>query len=93
MAFGVMEAVRDHHLRIPEDISIVGFDDVPQATQVHPPLTTVRQPLEQMGRAAAQLLLELIQEPDRLPPRIELPTELAIRATTQKPKDRISQPG
>lgn len=90
MAFGVMEAVRDHHLRIPEDISIVGFDDVPQATQVHPPLTTVRQPLEQMGRAAAQLLLELIQEPDRLPPRIELPTELAIRATTQKPKDRIS---
>ncbi len=89
MAFGVMEAVRDHHLRIPEDISIVGFDDVPQATQVHPPLTTVRQPLEQMGRAAVRLLLELIQEPDRLPPRIELPTELAIRATTQKPRDRI----
>jgi LacI family transcriptional regulator len=89
MAFGVMEAVRDHHLRIPEDVSIVGFDDIPQATQVHPPLTTVRQPLEQMGRAAARLLLELIQEPDRLPPRIELPTEVAIRATTQKPRDRI----
>jgi LacI family transcriptional regulator len=89
MAFGVMEGVRDHHLRIPEDISIVGFDDVPQATQVHPPLTTVRQPLEQMGRAAARLLLELIQEPDRPPPRIELPTEIAIRATAQKPRDRI----
>ena len=89
MAFGVMEAVRDHHLRIPDDISIVGFDDVPQATQVHPPLTTVHQPLEQMGRAAARLLLEIIQEPDRPPPRIELATELAIRATTQKPKDRI----
>jgi LacI family transcriptional regulator len=89
MAFGVMEAVRDHHLRIPEDISIVGFDDVPQATQVHPPLTTVRQPLEQMGREATRLLLDLIHEPDRPPPRIELPTELAIRATTQKPRDRI----
>jgi LacI family transcriptional regulator len=90
MAFGVMEAVRDHHLRIPEDISIIGFDDVPQATQVHPPLTTVRQPLEQMGHAAARLLLEIIQDHDRPPQRIELPTELAIRATTQKPRDRIS---
>lgn len=89
MAFGVMEAVRDHHLRIPEDISIVGFDDVPQATQVHPQLTTVRQPLEQMGRAAARLLLEIIHEPDRPPQRIELPTELVVRATTQKPRDRI----
>ena len=89
MAFGTMEAARDHHLRIPEDISIVGFDDVPQATQVHPPLTTVRQPLEQMGRAAAKLLIEIIQEPERPPQRIELPTELVIRATTQKPRDRI----
>lgn len=89
MAFGVMEAVRDHHLRIPEDISIVGFDDVPQATQVHPTLTTVRQPLEQMGRAAARLLLELVQDPERPPPRIELPTELVIRSTAQKPRDRI----
>jgi LacI family transcriptional regulator len=88
MAFGVMEAVRDHHLRIPDDISIVGFDDVPQATQVHPPLTTVRQPLEQMGRAGARLLLEIIQDPEHLLPRIELPTELAIRATAQKPRDR-----
>jgi LacI family transcriptional regulator len=89
MAFGIMEAVRDHHLRIPDDISIVGFDDVPQATQVHPPLTTVRQPLEQMGRAAAKLLLEIIAEPDNPLPRIELPTELVIRATAQKPRDRI----
>jgi LacI family transcriptional regulator len=88
MAFGVMEAVRDHHLRIPEDISIVGFDDVPQATQVHPPLTTVRQPLEAMGRAAARLLLEIIEDPEALSQRIELPTELAIRLTSQKPKDR-----
>ncbi len=90
MAFGVMEAARDHHLRIPEDISIIGFDDVPQATQVHPPLTTVRQPLEQMGRAAAKLLVEIIAAPDGLPQRIELPTELVIRSTTQKPRDRTS---
>lgn len=90
MAFGAMEAVRDHHLKIPDDVSIVGFDDIPQATQVHPPLTTVRQPLEQMGRAASRLLLEIIHEQDRAPQRIELATELAIRATTQKPKDRIS---
>ncbi|MCL4394950.1 MAG: LacI family transcriptional regulator [Chloroflexi bacterium] len=86
-AFGVMEAVRDHQLRIPDDISIVGFDDVPQATQVHPPLTTVRQPLEQMGRAAARLLLKIIQEPKHPAQRVDLPTELVIRETTRKPRD------
>lgn len=86
-AFGVMEAVREQHLRIPDDVSIVGFDDVPQATQVHPPLTTVRQPLEQMGRAAARLLLKIIEEPNHPAQRIELPTELVIRETTRKPRD------
>jgi LacI family transcriptional regulator len=65
-------------------------DDVLQATQVHPPLTTVRQPLEQMGRAAARLLLAIIQKPKRPPQRVELPTELMVRATTEKPRDRIS---
>lgn len=79
MAFGVMEAVRDRALRIPDDISIVGFDDIPQATFVHPPLTTVRQPLEEMGRTAARNLLAVIGDPDQTPERIELPTELIIR--------------
>src|SRR5262249_23523905 len=50
MAMGAMDAVRSRGLRIPGDLSILGFDDIPQAAQVRPALTTVRQPLEQMGR-------------------------------------------
>ena len=81
MAFGVMEAVRDCGLRIPGDISVIGFDDIPQTTHVHPPLTTIRQPLEQMGRIATRMLLEQIGNPAAEPARIELPTELIIRAS------------
>jgi LacI family transcriptional regulator len=83
MAFGVMEAVRDRGLRIPEDISIIGFDNIPQAVQVSPQLTTVQQPLAEMGREAARQLLELIQEPDRPYAHVELPTQLMVRASTR----------
>jgi LacI family transcriptional regulator len=86
-AFGVMEAVRDHGLQIPRDVSIVGFDDIPQAAHVHPPLTTVRQPLEEMGRRAARLLLKYIAQPAAEVERIELPTELIIRKSCQPLSD------
>ena len=85
MAMGVMDAVRSRGLRIPEDISILGFDDVPQAALVRPALTTVRQPLEQMGRIAAQMLLDRLKNPDQPITRIELPTELIIRESTSSP--------
>lgn len=85
MAFGVMEAVRDHGLRIPEDISIIGFDDIPQAASVHPPLTTIRQPLEEMGRVAAQLLLEIIENDNQPGKHIALPTQLIVRHSCQAP--------
>jgi LacI family transcriptional regulator len=78
-AFGAMDAVREFGLRIPEDISVIGFDDIPQASLVYPKLTTVRQPLEQMGRVAVKLLLEQIEDPSRPPQRITLPTELVVR--------------
>jgi LacI family transcriptional regulator len=86
MAFGAMEAVRNHDLRIPEDVSILGFDDIPQAAHVHPGLTTIRQPLEQMGRLATQMLLRKIEDPDFAGDRIELPTTLVIRESCQPPK-------
>jgi LacI family transcriptional regulator len=89
-AFGVMEAVRDMGKRIPDDISIVGFDDIPQASQVNPPLTTVRQPLAEMGVTATRMLLELIANRDRPAQRIELPTELIIRASTRVLNDKAS---
>lgn len=83
-AFGAMEAARECGKRIPDDISIIGFDDIPQAAQVHPPLTTIRQPLEDMGRRAVRMLLEIIENPERPPEKIELPTELVVRESTRK---------
>jgi LacI family transcriptional regulator len=85
-AFGVMEAVREHGLRIPEDVSILGFDDISQAAHVHPPLTTVRQPLEEMGRSATRMLLEHISDPLHPPERVELPTELVLRQSCCREK-------
>lgn len=84
MAFGVIDAARDRGLRLPDDLSIVGFDDVPQAAAVHPALTTVRQPLEQMGRVATQMLLRLIEDPNTVAARVELPTELIVRHSCQR---------
>lgn len=83
MAFGVMEAARERGLRIPEDLSIVGFDDIPQANSLHPALTTVHQPLEEMGRVATQMLFGYLADPIRTDERIELPTRLVIRNSCQ----------
>ncbi|MBN2469827.1 MAG: LacI family DNA-binding transcriptional regulator [Anaerolineae bacterium] len=78
-AFGAMDAARECGFRIPDDISIVGFDDVPQASLVYPKLTTVRQPLVEMGRVAVKMLLEQIADPSLPPQRVELATQLIIR--------------
>jgi DNA-binding LacI/PurR family transcriptional regulator len=83
IAIGAAQAAERLGRRIPDDLSVVGFDDVPRAAAWDPPLTTVRQPLVDKGRAAADLLLELI---DGHPPRrIELPIELVVRASTAPP--------
>jgi LacI family transcriptional regulator len=81
MAFGVMEAIREAGLRIPADVSVLGFDDIPQATGVSPMLTTVRQPLEEMGRQAVRMLMAYIDDPGRPYEYRELPTELVMRGS------------
>jgi LacI family transcriptional regulator len=87
MAMGAMDAVRNRGLRIPDDVSVVGFDDIPQAALVRPGLTTVNQPLEKMGRVATQMLLDLFRKEDKPDDnRIELPTELVIRESCQPPR-------
>jgi len=78
-AFGAMDAVREAGLSVPEDISILGFDDIPQASFSYPKLTTVRQPLDQMGRVAVKLLMEQLTQPDNTPKRITLATTLIKR--------------
>ena len=81
-AFGLYEAARQRGLRVPQDLSVVGFDDLPVARWVSPPLTTVRQPLAEMGRAAAQMLDGLIDGLPLRTNRVELSTELIVREST-----------
>jgi LacI family xylobiose transport system transcriptional regulator len=87
-ALGVYQAAREARLHIPEDLSVVGFDDLPVAPWVGPPLTTVRQPLVQMAVAAARLVLRLANGEQPTQTRLELATELIVRASTAPPKDR-----
>ncbi len=84
-AFGVAEAARVTGRRIPEELSVVGFDDLPISRWFSPPLTTVRQPLAEMGRIAAAMLAALIEgrEPDGR--QVELATELVVRSSTAPP--------
>lgn len=78
-AFGVLDAIHEAGLRIPEDISVVGFDDIPLASLVYPKLTTVRQPLVQIGQVAVRLLLEKLENPEKEARRVTLATELVVR--------------
>ncbi|HZN77391.1 MAG TPA: LacI family DNA-binding transcriptional regulator [Micromonosporaceae bacterium] len=84
MAFGVYEAVRQRGLRVPGDISVVGFDDLPEVRWASPPMTTVRQPLAEMGLLAARTVLRLAQGEDIESPRVELATDLVVRDSTAR---------
>ncbi len=79
MALGVYEAVRKAGRRVPEHVSVVGFDDLPEAQWASPPLTTVCQPLTQMGRMAMRMALSLVDGETVESPRVELATELVVR--------------
>jgi LacI family transcriptional regulator len=85
IAVGAMRAARERGLRVPQDLSIVGFDDIKYATVVSPRLTTVRQPLAEMGRTAVGLLLRLLEPRRSGPLQIELPTRLVVRGSTGPP--------
>jgi LacI family transcriptional regulator len=84
-ALGVYEAARQLGLRVPQDLSVIGFDDLPVARWVSPPLTTVRQPLAEMGRTAAAMLGDLIEGRPLNSRRVELTTELVVRESTARP--------
>ena len=86
-ALGVYQAAREAGLRIPEDLSVVGFDDVPVVAWVDPPMTTVHQPLTEMAVAAAELALALGR--GEQPPQIgiEIATTLTVRNSTAPPKN------
>jgi DNA-binding LacI/PurR family transcriptional regulator len=95
MAIGVMWAAREVGLRIPEDLSIVGFDDLDVAPHSNPPLTTVHQPIRQKGEEAARLLIRMVASPDiDRPEHRTLDTRLIIRGSTARaPVRGASEPG
>ena len=78
MAVGALRSLAEAGRRVPEDVAVVGYDDDPIAATTNPPLTSVRQPIEEMGREMARLLLE----PDPQPRRVILTTELQVRRSS-----------
>ena len=86
MSIGVVSALRERGLRVPEDVSIVGFDDVPEAGYLSPPLTTVRQDFAALGELIMQKVLIAVEEPDSATEDTPLPTHLIVRQSTAPPQ-------
>ena len=87
-AIGAIRAFRDHNIRVPEDVSIVGFDDIQGAAFHNPSLTTIRQPLHNMGTTAARILLQRLRGLKEYPEQIAIVPELIIRESTLPPNPR-----
>jgi LacI family xylobiose transport system transcriptional regulator len=85
-ALGLYEAARELGLRIPDDVSVVGFDDLPVARWVGPPLTTIRQPLSEMAATAARMVIDLARGRTPAASRVELATRLVERSSTAPPR-------
>ena len=82
MAAGALQALRVGRRRVPDDVAVVGFDDSPLAATTQPPLSSVRQPIEEMGREMVRLLVESMERPDPVPRHVVLGTELVRRASS-----------
>jgi LacI family transcriptional regulator len=81
-AAGALEAIKGAGMAVPEDVALAGFDDLPVASELDPPLTTIRQGVHGQGIEAASALLSLLESPEGGPRRVLLPTELVIRQST-----------
>jgi len=86
LAVGALRALRERGLRVPEDVSLAGFDDIHLAAQLYPPLTTADIHGHELGQRAAQLLFARIQDPEREPIHVTIHTELVIRQSTARVK-------
>jgi len=82
MAIGILRALTEHGLRVPEDVSLIGFDDITLCQYTAPQLTTVRQDREAVGRGAVARLIDLIERAEEVSPLI-LPTQLVVRKSTR----------
>ena len=82
MAVGAIKAARDFGRRVPKDLAVVGFDDIPLASYFDPPLTTIRQDIFEHGRQGARLLIEKIKNPSSPLERVVIPPELVVRESS-----------
>ena len=82
MALETLAVANELGIRVPEDLSLVGFDNVPDSVMAEPSLTTINQPIQEMGRLSIEILLQLMagEEPDEL--HVTLPTQLVVRQST-----------
>jgi len=87
IALQTMKALKELGYRLPEDISVIGFDDVSEASQSEPPLTTIRQPIDKAAEAACRYLFACREEKTIKPLRLTLETELILRGSTASPKE------
>jgi len=85
MAFGLIRALHEHGLRVPQDVSVVGFDDIALSEFLSPPLTTVRQDFRRIGAELVRLVLEQLRSKESARTRVLIPTELIVRGTTAAP--------
>ena len=81
VAAGVMRELRRNGFAIPDDVAVIGFDNLPVAQATEPPLTTVQQPFFEMGAESAQILVRKLEGDRRTTERRTLPTELVVRAS------------
>jgi len=84
MALGAMRAVREAGKRIPQDVSVLGFDDIPEAAYFDPPLTTVVQDFGLLGRKSLEELLRLVKEPQERVRHVVFQPQLVVRGTTAR---------
>ena len=87
-AYGAMRAIHEANLRIPEDVAVVGFDDIPASARTTPALTTVRQPVQQMGSKAAEVLINVIENDITATQKLIMDTELVVRESCGASKRR-----
>jgi LacI family transcriptional regulator len=81
MAFGALRALREVGLSVPDDVAVLGFDDLPTSALSDPPLTTIRQPIRRVGAQAVEILIDILTNGPEPPRRITLSTELVIRSS------------
>jgi LacI family transcriptional regulator len=84
-AIAAMEAARSLGLAVPRDLSLIGFDNVPESALCEPPLTTIEQPIQQMGFEAVELLIGLVEKRPDLATQRLLPTKLIVRGSCSAP--------